>query len=183
MNVRLRAIAAWLLALSLCTGAASAVAAGKKAFQPAPPPAGVTGLPPYASAFDATRDPDADLLLARRAAAAAGHNVLVIVGGDWCVWCFLLDRHFSQHEAAAKAWYGAFEVLRVYYGDDNTNQAFLSRYPDFHLFPHFYVIAPDGRLVGSSVADVLIRDAKYDDELLRQFIARWSRAPAAGSAP
>jgi thiol:disulfide interchange protein len=143
-------------------------------FTPAPPPAGVAGLPDYALQFDPRRDPELDLLAARAAAAQAKRPVLLVVGGDWCVWCFLLDRHFSRDADAARAWYGAFEVVRVYYGDDNKNARFLARYPDFELFPHFFIVAPDGKLRGASTADVLIRDAKYDNALLRAFIDRWS---------
>jgi thiol:disulfide interchange protein len=146
-------------------------------FHPAPPPAGVTGLPGYSLRFDRARNPDVDLQSARTAAGAAERNILLVVGGDWCVWCFLLDRHFSKDAEAARAWYGAFEVLRVYYGEDNRNTAFLSRYPDFELFPHFFILAADGRVLGSSTADVLIRDARYDNALLRDFIRQWSAPP------
>lgn len=153
------------------------------ATRPAPPPAGVSGLPAYSLAFDASRDPEADLDTALRAALRARRNVLVVVGGDWCVWCFLLDRHFSMDARSAQTWYGAFEVLRVYYGDDNRNAAFLSRYPDFELFPHFFILDQDGRVLGSSTADVLIRDARYDNESIERFIGRWSRVSGAPARP
>lgn len=136
-------------------------------------------LPPYAMQFDPARDPVADLASAKRAAAGAGHNVLVIVGGDWCVWCFLLDRHLRLDPAAARTLYRGFEVLRVYYGDDNTNQAFLAPFPAFETFPHFFVVSPQGRVLASVNADHFIRDAKYDDARLAEFAARWSAAPAA----
>ena len=73
----------------------------------------------------------------------------------------------------AAVFYGGFEVLRVYYNDDNKNRAFLARFPDFTMFPHFFVVDPDGRVAGSVVADVLIRDAKYDPELLARFVEQW----------
>jgi hypothetical protein len=41
------------------------------------------------------------------------------------------------------------------------------------MFPHFFVVDPDGRVAGSVVADVLIRDAKYDPELLARFVEQW----------
>jgi thiol:disulfide interchange protein len=147
-------------------------------FHPAPPPAGVAGLAEYSLRFDRARDPDIDIQSARAAASAAGRNILLVVGGDWCVWCFLLDRHFSKDAEAAHSWYGAFEVLRIYYGEDNRNTKFLSHYPDFELFPHFFIVAADGRVLGSSTADVLIRDAKYDNALMREFIRQWSVLPS-----
>jgi len=73
----------------------------------------------------------------------------------------------------AAVFYGGFEVLRVYYNEDNKNREFLSKFPDFTMFPHFFVVDPDGRVAGSVVADVLIRDAKYDPELLARFVEQW----------
>ena len=163
-------VIAGILCVCLC--------AGVQGFNAPPPPAGVSGLAAYSLHFDTARDPGADLLLARQAAATRGHHVLVMVGGDWCVWCFFLDRHFSMDAASAQTWYAGFEVLRVYFDEDNKNEAFLAGFPDFEMFPHFFIVADDGRVLGSVTADVLIKDAKYDPELIRQFVARWQ--PASG---
>lgn len=135
----------------------------------------VPGLPPYAVTFDARRDPAADLQLALAAARKDHKRVLVMVGGDWCVWCFLLDRHFREDPQAAQIFYDGFEVLRVYYGDDNTNKAFLARFPDFDMFPHFFVVETDARVLASVPADVFISDAKYQTALIRKFAERWKK--------
>ena len=134
------------------------------------------GLPAYTTIFDASRDPQADLEAARAGAAAAGRQVLVMVGGDWCVWCFLLDRHLKMDPEAARLFYGGFEVLRVYYGDDNTNQDFLARFPEFHLFPHFFVVDSAGGVLASIDADVIIGDARYDTALIRALVNQWGPA-------
>ena len=130
-------------------------------------------LPPYSLVYDSARDPASDFDLALRAAKEADRRVLIMVGGDWCVWCFLLDRHLGLEQEASEAIYGGFVVLRVYYGDDNTNQSFLSRFPDFELFPHFFIVESDGRVVASIDADVLIADARYDTGLIKAFAKRW----------
>ncbi len=129
----------------------------------------------YSLRFDATRDPARDLRRALAAAAASDKRVLVMVGGDWCVWCFLLDRHLRSDAEAARTLYGEFELLRVYYGDDNTNEAFLAAFPEFELFPHFFVVETDGHVLASVDADVLIADAKYDTGLIHRFAAAWHR--------
>jgi thiol:disulfide interchange protein len=133
----------------------------------------VEGLPDYSFRYDAARDPSADLETALAAAAGKHRRVLVMVGGDWCVWCFFLDRQLDQDRAMAALFYGGFEVLRVYYNEDNKNREFLAKFPDFTMFPHFFVVDPDGRVAGSVVADVLIRNAKYDPELLKRFVDQW----------
>lgn len=135
----------------------------------------VQGRADYALAFDGARDPARDLQRAVAAAAAGGKRVLVVVGGDWCVWCFLLDRHLGADPEAARILYGGFEVLRVYYGEDNTNDAFLARFPEFELFPHFFVVETDGRVLASVDADVFIDDAKCSTALIRDFTAGWRK--------
>ena len=169
-----------LLTLLLgCAGAwAAPGAAGDAAAAPAPaaaPSGAPAGLPPYALGFDALRDPAADFELALAAAKQHGRRVLVLVGGDWCVWCFLLDRHLRDDPEAAAAFYGGFEVLRVYYSDDNTNEPFLSRFPEFETFPHFFVVETDGRVLASVDAPVLISDAKYQTALIRAFAEHWRK--------
>lgn len=133
----------------------------------------VPGLPEWSVTFSAGRDPAADLKLALAAAREHERRVLVMVGGDWCVWCFLLDRHFREDPEAARLFYEGFEVLRVYYGDDNPNKAFLDGFPDFEMFPHFFVVETDGRVLASVTADVLIADAKYQTALIRSFAKHW----------
>lgn len=129
----------------------------------------------YSLAFDATRDPARDFDRALAAAAAHGKRVLVMVGGDWCVWCFLLDRHLRTDAEAARLLYGEFELLRVYYGEDNTNESFLAEFPSFEMFPHFFVVEADGQVLASVDADVFIADARYDTGRIRGFAVSWHR--------
>ena len=161
-----------LAGLALLCAAALPAHAGDVA-EAAAAAAAIPGLPPYAVTFDAKRDPSADLDLALAAAKKSHRRVLVMVGGDWCVWCFLLDRHFREDPEAARIFYGGFEVLRVYYNDDNPNKAFLARFPDFEMFPHFFVVETDGHVLASVPADVMISDARYQTALIRKFADHW----------
>ena len=141
-------------------------------------PSQPTHLPEYSRVYDSARNPAADFELALSSARESQRRVLVLVGGNWCVWCFFLDRHLNQDPAAAKLFYEGFEVLRVYWGEDNTNQAFLSRFPDFELFPHLFIVERDGTVLASVLADVLINDAKYDNALIAKLVEQWRVEPA-----
>jgi len=153
------AVAALLLALP-----------ARAEFTPTPP---LEGVPAYAAAYDRARDPEADFRAASAAAAAKNRRVLIVVGGDWCMWCFMLDRHLRMDPEAKRLFHEGFEVMRVYYNDDNTNAAFLARFPAFEVFPHFFVVEPDGRVRASVTADIFIREAKYDTALIRGFVELW----------
>jgi thioredoxin-related protein len=156
-----------------CALSGSTVPARAEA-QPAGLPA---GLAAYSTQYDAARDPEADLLLAQQAARQKHRHVLVMIGGDWCVWCFLLDRHLRMDAEAARLFYTGFEVLRVYYNDENRNQAFIDRFPEFHLFPHFFIVGSDGKVLASMDADVLIKDARFDTALFAQLVEKWTPRP------
>jgi len=41
------------------------------------------------------------------------------------------------------------------------------------MFPHFFVVETDGRVLASVTADVLIADAKYQTALIRSFVKHW----------
>lgn len=171
-----RALLSLALALLLLAGAGGGARAAASDVEEARAAAAVVpGLPERSVIFDARRDPAADLQLALAAAKERHRRVLVMVGGDWCVWCFLLDRHFREDPEAARLFYEGFEVLRVYYGDDNPNKAFLAGFPDFEMFPHFFVVETDGRVLASVTADVLIADAKYQTSLIRSFAKHWKK--------
>jgi thiol:disulfide interchange protein len=165
-KVKVSAFAAAALGLLLALAAAAADAA----WTPSPP---LEGVPAYGASYDRTRDPEADFRAAAAAARAKNRRVLIVVGGDWCMWCFMLDRHLRADAEAKRLFFDGFELMRVYYNDDNTNQAFLSRFPAFEVFPHFFVVEPDGRVRASVTADIFIRDAKYDTALIRSFVEQW----------
>lgn len=170
------AVLSLLLAVVLLAGAGGCARATAGDVEEARAAAAVVpGLPEWSVTFSAGRDPAADLKLALAAAKEHNRRVLVMVGGDWCVWCFLLDRHFREDPEAARLFYEGFEVLRVYYGDDNPNKAFLDGFPDFEMFPHFFVVETDGRVLASVTADVLIADAKYQTSLIRSFAKHWKK--------
>ena len=155
-------LAALVLTGTLCACARADDAAGLPA-----------DLPAYSTRFDASRNAEADFAAALKSAAENHRRVLVMVGGDWCVWCFLLDRHLRADPEAARLMYSGFEMLRVYYNDDNKNEAFLKRFPDFTMFPHFFVVETDAQVLASVPADIFISDAKYNTALIRAFVDRW----------
>ncbi|HLV66786.1 MAG TPA: thioredoxin family protein [Polyangiaceae bacterium] len=48
--------------------------------------------------YDTSGNGERVIEAALQRAAAEGKHVLVVLGGDWCQWCLLLDDVFSSHE-------------------------------------------------------------------------------------
>ena len=124
--------------------------------------------------FDPARDPAHDLEAALRIARAAGRNVIVEVGGEWCSWCHILDRFFSANAEIKRYRDAKFVWLKVNWSKENRNDAFLRRYPAIKGYPHLFVLDASGRLLHSQNTDELETTKNYDPAAMRAFLARWA---------
>ena len=128
--------------------------------------------------YDPAADPFALLEDARASAAAEDKLVLVIAGGEWCIWCHYLDAFLTEHAKIGKALKDTFVVVKAYIGDEKNNDAFFATLPDAAGYPHFWVVAPDGAVLASQNTLPLEDGEKsYDAGRFMAFIDEWRRAP------
>jgi thioredoxin-related protein len=121
-------------------------------------------------------DPAAALAAAVAQAETEGKLVLLIAGGDWCSWCHYLNAFIKANADVERAFYETFVVVKVYYGDDNKNEAFFSQWPKADGYPHFWVFSADGYLLRSQGTLPLEDGAKsYDKGAFLAFIDDWQR--------
>src|SRR5689334_12546303 len=113
--------------------------------------AGAQDLP---AKFDPARDAAKDVAAAVATAKAQGKRVIVDVGGEWCVWCHILDR-FVDDNADVRALRDANYVwLKVNWSKENKNEALLARWPAIKGYPHLFVLDGNGKLLHSQDTDV-----------------------------
>jgi len=149
----------WLAALGIVVAAPSLAAV--------PPPA----LP---TDFDPARDPARDLDVALRIAHASGRRVLVEVGGEWSSRCHALDRFFEANADLRRYRDASYVWLKVNWSPENTNQAFLRRYPAIEDYPHLFVLDSGGRLLRSQGARELEAKNDYDPAAMHAFLVKWA---------
>ena len=136
----------------------------------------LVGYDPQANAF-AQRD------AAIAQAAADGKLVLLISGGDWCVWCHYLAAFLEHETDLDAALHDVFVVAKVYVGDENRNAEFLASLPTGEGAPHFWVLSAGGEVLASQDTLLLEDGAKsYDRAAFLAFIERW-RNHEVGAAP
>lgn len=123
--------------------------------------------------FDPSRDPARDLEVALRIARAAGRNVLVDVGGEWCSWCHILDRFFTAHPDLKHLRDQNYVWLKVNWSKENKNEAFLRRWPAVAGYPHLFVLDARGRLLHSQETSLLETTRDYDPVAMRAFLVKW----------
>ncbi|WP_114394986.1 thioredoxin family protein [Oleisolibacter albus] len=133
----------------------------------------------YSQAFDPARDPAADLKAAMADAKASGRNILIDVGGDWCIWCKLLDAMFARDADLAALRDRNFVLLKVHYDKKvNQNADFLGQYPKAAGYPHLYVLDADGALLHSQDTSQLELPAGgekgHDRAKVKAFLEAWA---------
>ncbi|HTI45992.1 MAG TPA: thioredoxin family protein [Casimicrobiaceae bacterium] len=124
--------------------------------------------------FDPARDPAADVAHAVALASSQHKRVLVDVGGEWCSWCHIMDRFFETDREARELRDRGFVLVKVNYSKDNTNAAFLGRWPKIRGYPHLFVLGPDGALLHSQDTSELEAGNGYDRQKMLAFLRAWS---------
>jgi thioredoxin-related protein len=124
--------------------------------------------------YDPKADPFAQLAQGVALAKAQDKLVLLISGGDWCVWCHYLNAFVKGNADVERQLYDTFVVVKVYVGDENKNERFFSNWPEAAGAPHFWVFSTDGNLLSSQPTLVLEDgDKSYDKQKVLDFIGRW----------
>lgn len=124
--------------------------------------------------YDPQADPFVELAEGAARAKVEGKVVLLIAGGDWCVWCHYLNAFIKNDAEVMRAVDETFVIVKVYYGDETHNEPFFSQWPKADGYPHFWIFSGDGNLLASQPTVVLEDGGKsYDKNALLAFVDRW----------
>lgn len=124
--------------------------------------------------YDPAADPFALLDDARATAAEHDKLVLVIAGGEWCIWCHYLNAFLKGHPDVEQAFTEAFVTVKVYFGDEADNSEFFAALPEAVGYPHFWVVDADGNVLVSQNTLPLEDGAKsYDRDRFMAFVEQW----------
>ncbi len=122
-------------------------------------------------------DPFADLERAKERALAEQKRILMEVGGDWCVWCHILDAYLEANADVRAAYEDSFVVLKVNWdreGGWQKTDAFLAQYPERAGYPHFFVLEADGTFIHSqNTVDLEDGEESYDKDAMLSFARSW----------
>jgi thiol:disulfide interchange protein len=131
-------------------------------------------LPAYSRGYSAERDPFADGRAALALATQTGRRVLIEVGGDWCVWCHVLDRLVREQAALGRALHDHYVLLKVSVSDANDNADFLAGLPPLTGYPRLYVTRANGQVIHAQDPSAFLQDGTYDPDRVLAFLQRWA---------
>ena len=98
--------------------------------------------------YDPKRDPAKDLEAAIVEAQRDNKRILLVIGGEWCGWCHILENYLKANDDVRKTWNDNYVSFKVNWSGENRNEAFLKGYPDDSRVSAS-VRAREGRLVAA----------------------------------
>ncbi|MBA3239641.1 MAG: thioredoxin family protein [Acidobacteria bacterium] len=124
--------------------------------------------------YDPQRDAAADIERAVAEAKRAKKNVLLEVGGKWCVWCRIMDAYFEANPDVLKLREDNFVTVKINFSPENENKTVLSKYGEIPGYPHLFVLDAKGKLIQSQGTGELEAGRSYDKEKFVGFLKKWS---------
>ena len=138
-----------------------------------------TPVTKYDPKRDAARDIDDAIVEAKR----SNRRILLVVGGEWCSWCHILENYFAAHPDLKARRDKTFVTVKINFSDENPNEAVLSRYPPSEGYPHIFVLDSDGKFLHSQGTAVLESGKSYDLEKMNDFLTHWAPPVKPSSTP
>ena len=123
--------------------------------------------------FNPQSDPFKDLQTAVKEAQKVHRNIILDVGGEWCIWCHRLDEFIEGNPRINKLLDSNFITVKVNYSPENKNEKFLSQYPKIEGYPHLFVLSTNGKLLHSQDTGLLEKDKSYNSKKIIQFLKKW----------
>lgn len=142
---------------------ADAVVSGKRVFE----------IPEYSKVYDPIRNPFQDGKDALELARKTSRLVMIEVGGDWCVWCHVLEKFIQGNKEVHDTLYANYVVLKVNMSDENDNSEFLSGLPKTNGYPHLFITKDDGTVIYSTDTTRLLEKGKYNHKRVMAFLKHW----------
>lgn len=124
--------------------------------------------------YDPARNAEQDILEAVAEADRAGKRVLLEVGGEWCIWCHIMDAYFEKNPELLAYREKNFVMLKINFSEENKNEQALSRYPQINGYPHLFVLDRDGKLLHSQDTGQLEEGKSYNQDKFMAFLKEWS---------
>ena len=131
-------------------------------------------LPTYSVIYDDKRDPFKDATNAISLARETQRNIIIEIGGNWCVWCQKMDVFLEKNPDIYQALHNQYVLLKINVSDTNENEAFMKSLPPVLGYPHIYVSTGAGKmLLSKDTGEFLDDDGEHSRNAWLTFIEQW----------
>lgn len=145
-------------------------------FAPAKPAASPQAQKKYSPVveYDPARNASEDIREAIAEAQKTKKNVLLEVGGKWCIWCRIMDEFFQKNADILELRERNYVTVKINYSPENENKEALSSYPEVPAYPHLFVLDSSGKLLHSQFTGDLEEGKGYNREKFIAFLKQWA---------
>src|SRR5580704_1676674 len=120
--------------------------------------------------YDPKLDAQMQILRAQLETQRANKRLLLVVGGEWCGWCRVLDQTFQRNPALEELRDKIFIVLHV---DVTNSECALRAYPKALGVPFIYVLGSAGTLLATENTRDWESGDGYDSRRIEGFLKKW----------
>lgn len=126
--------------------------------------------------YNPTSDARAEIKAAVKQAAAGHKNVLLQIGGNWCIWCIRFNNLVTTDPDLNKYMNENFVVLHVNWSPENKNEDVLASlgYPQRFGFPVFIVLDDKGNRLHTQNSSYLEEGKGHSKAKVMEFFKDWS---------
>lgn len=129
--------------------------------------------------YDPSRNAQNDLDSAIQQAKLQEKRILVLVGGEWCIWCRRLDSLFLNDAELLSYLQDYYIFLKINVSKENRNENVLSKFPKIPGYPHFFVLDPTGKMLHSQSTEEFetpssLQHKGHEKEKVLKFLQKWS---------
>lgn len=125
--------------------------------------------------YDPARNPADDLTQAIVVAQKENKRIMLELGGNWCIWCKYMDEFYKSHPDILQARVDNYVLVKVNVSEENTNEGFLSQFPEAAGYPHIYILESDGTFLHSqNTSDLEDGADSYVPEVFMSFLQKWA---------
>jgi thiol:disulfide interchange protein len=126
--------------------------------------------------YNPAADAKADIAAAVKKAQAQHKNILLQIGGNWCVWCLRFNDLVTTDADLNKYMNDNYVVLHINWSPENKNEALLANlgYPQRFGFPVFVVLDDKGNRLHTQNSAYLEEGKGHSKAKVMEFFEGWS---------
>lgn len=128
------------------------------------------------SIYDPSAKPEKEITNAVNEASSSDKHVLLMIGGNWCPWCKMLDGFFKENQKVNALLEKRYELVKVNYSKENKNLTTLAKYkyPQRFGFPVLVVLDANGERIHTQSTVCLEEGKGYNEKRVLEFLKNWS---------
>jgi thioredoxin-related protein len=118
-----------------------------------------------------------DVLAAVEKAKKEKKQVMLQIGGNWCVWCYRFNSFVQLDSNLKRLLDDNYVVYHLNYSKENKNLDYLKKlgFPQRFGFPVIVILDAEGNRIHTQDSSLLEKGNGYDTDKVKTFFKSWAR--------